>query len=101
MVINHRTVQWCTRLSGEPKALAANGRLRNPWVTRGPHQRSVGHTGQCLVCQSTPRSNGWLRPIWKEITHRTATVVVRCTTQKKARIAFQVYLQRLLAALGL
>jgi hypothetical protein len=32
-------------LSGEPKALAANGRLRNPRVTRGPQQRSVGHTG--------------------------------------------------------
>jgi hypothetical protein len=41
---NHRTVRWCTGLSGEPTALAANGRLRNQRATRGPHQRSVGHT---------------------------------------------------------
>jgi hypothetical protein len=34
-----------TGLSGEPTALAANGRLRNQWATRGPRQRSVGHTG--------------------------------------------------------
>jgi hypothetical protein len=39
----HRTVWWCTGLSGEPKALVANGRLRNPRATRGPQQRSVGH----------------------------------------------------------
>jgi hypothetical protein len=73
----HRTVWWCTRLSGEtsalapkyigdelvalgkrrkaprlkitglsgePKALAANGRLRNPRATHGLRQRSVGYT---------------------------------------------------------
>jgi hypothetical protein len=34
-----------TGLSGEPTALAANGRLRNQRATRGPCQRSVGHTG--------------------------------------------------------
>jgi hypothetical protein len=34
-----------TGLSGEPKALEANGRLRNPRATGGPQQRSVGHTG--------------------------------------------------------
>jgi hypothetical protein len=42
---NHWTVRWCTRLSGEPSALAANGQLRNQRATRGPRQRSVGHTG--------------------------------------------------------
>jgi hypothetical protein len=42
---NHRTVLWCTRLSGEPTALAANGRLRNHRATRSSRQRSVGHTG--------------------------------------------------------
>jgi hypothetical protein len=29
VAINHRTVRWCTRLSGEPTALVANGRLRD------------------------------------------------------------------------
>jgi hypothetical protein len=94
--IIHRTVRWCTGLSGEssaansslsgkgkgvrlkftglsgkPKALAATGRLRNPRATRDPQQRSVGHTGQCLVRQPAPRSNGRMHPIWKEIAHRT------------------------------
>jgi hypothetical protein len=43
--IIHRTIRWCTRLSGEPMVASVNGRLRNPWVTSGPQQRSVGHTG--------------------------------------------------------
>jgi hypothetical protein len=45
MAIIHRTVRWCTGLSGEPTVASTNGRLRNPWATRGPQQRSVGHTG--------------------------------------------------------
>ena len=101
VAINHRTVRWCTGLSGELRALAANGRLRNPRATRGSHQWLVGHTGKCPVRQPTPRPNGRLRIIWKEITHRTATVAVRCTTRQKTRISFQVDLQRLLATLGL
>jgi hypothetical protein len=32
---NHRTVRWCTGLSGEPTVGRANGRPRNPRVTRG------------------------------------------------------------------
>jgi hypothetical protein len=40
----HQTVRWCTGLSGEPTALAVNGQLRNQRATRGPRQRSVGHT---------------------------------------------------------
>jgi hypothetical protein len=32
-LVVHRTVRW------------ANGRPRNPWVTRGPRQRSTGGTG--------------------------------------------------------
>jgi hypothetical protein len=32
---NHRTVRWCTRLSGEPTVSQVNGRPRNPRVTRG------------------------------------------------------------------
>jgi hypothetical protein len=31
----HRTVWWCTRLSGEPMVGRANGRPHNPHVTRG------------------------------------------------------------------
>jgi hypothetical protein len=69
-----------TRLSGEPTALAANSRLRNQRATRGPRQRSVGHTGQCPVRQPDSRPNGRLRPISKEIVHRTLTVHVRWCT---------------------
>src|SRR5688500_2825358 len=35
MAIIHRTVQWCTGLSGEPTVGQANGRPRNPRATRG------------------------------------------------------------------
>jgi hypothetical protein len=38
----HRTVRWCTGLSGEPTVDCANGRPRNPRVTRG---RANGRTG--------------------------------------------------------
>jgi hypothetical protein len=58
-------------------------------------------TGQCPVRQPTPRTNGRMRQMWKEITHRIATVTVWCTTRQKASLAFQVGLQRLLATLGL
>jgi hypothetical protein len=33
-----------TRLSGAPTAPTTNGRQRNQRVTRGPRQRSIGHT---------------------------------------------------------
>jgi hypothetical protein len=103
-----------TGLSGEPTVANANGRPRNLRVTRGLLQRSAGApdcavcTGQCPVRQSAQRSNGRICQIWKEITHRTvyrtgpvAHRTVRCATRQKARMAFQVCLQRLLAALGL
>jgi hypothetical protein len=45
VAINHQTVRWCTGLSGEPTMPAANGRPRDQHATRGPCQRSVGHTG--------------------------------------------------------
>jgi hypothetical protein len=66
--------------------------------------RANGRLGasDCPVRQRDPRHNCRLRPIRKEIVHRTLTVYVRwCTTRQKARFAFQVDLQRLLAALGL
>jgi hypothetical protein len=74
----HRTVRWCTRLSGE---------LTVGCAIRGRHMaRSNGRLGtpDCLVCigqcpvrQPTPRTNSRMRQIWKEIAHRTATVTVR------------------------
>ena len=43
--IIHRTIRWCTGLSGEPTVICANGRPCNPRATRGPRQRSAGGTG--------------------------------------------------------
>jgi hypothetical protein len=100
----------CTGLYGEPTAPTANNCLRDQWATRG---RANGRmvtpdcpvctgqcpmcTGQCPVRQRDQRPNGRLRQKRKEIMHRT----VRGTTRQKARIVFQLDLQRLLAALGL
>jgi hypothetical protein len=100
VAIIHRTVRWCTGLSSEPTAPA-------PTVVRAINARHVARsngrlgapdcpvcTGQCPVRQPAPRSNGRMRPIWKEITHRTsysgcpvAHRTVRCATRQKARIA--------------
>jgi hypothetical protein len=105
--INHRTVWWCTGLSGEPTVGRANGQPQNPRATRGKCQRSDGApdcpvcTGQCLVRQDC---NGRLRQIRKEIRTGQCPVVhrtVRCARRQKARIAFLECTQRLLAALGL
>jgi hypothetical protein len=55
--INHRTVRWCTGLSGEPMVSQANGRPRDPRATRGRANGQKGApdcpvcTGQCLVRQ--------------------------------------------------
>jgi hypothetical protein len=105
--IIHRTVLWCTGLSGAPTVASANGRLRNPQATRGQQQRSVGHTG--LSGAPTDPEDQWSDALDMEgdrapdscsdclVVHRT----VRCTTRQKRSLAFQVGLQRLLAALGL
>jgi hypothetical protein len=79
VAIIHRTVRWYTRLSGEPTIACANGRPCNLRVTRG---RANGRldTLDCPVRQSTPRTNGQMRLIWKAIAHRTATVTVRWCT---------------------
>jgi hypothetical protein len=69
----HRTVRWCTGLSGEPMVDCANGRPRNPRVTRGRANGQMGAlecpvcTGQCLVCQWLQIFNGWLRQFRKAI----------------------------------
>jgi hypothetical protein len=51
----HRTVRWCTGLSGEPTVDCANGRPRNPRATRG---RANGRQGapdsvRCANCRKT------------------------------------------------
>ena len=79
---NHRTVRWCTGLSGEPTVACANGRSHNLHVTRGHANGRQGApdypvcTGQCPVRQLPPRTNGRMRQKRKEIAHRTATVTV-------------------------
>jgi hypothetical protein len=91
--IIHRTVRWCIGLSGEPTVGWANGRPRNPRVTRGrtngrprnprvTRGRTNGQmgapdcpvcTGQCPVRQRLQDSNGRLLHFWKEIGHRTVS----------------------------
>jgi hypothetical protein len=76
-----------TGLSGGAKVPVANGRLRDQRATRGQaNSRLVTPdcpvcTGQCPVRQRARRTNGRLRPIWKEIEHRTCTVHVRWCTR--------------------
>jgi hypothetical protein len=83
MAIIHWTVRWCIRLSGEPTVASANGRPRDLRATRGPQQRSVGHTGLSCVHQTVSGAPTDLEdqrsdaPKRKEIAHRTTTVTVR------------------------
>jgi hypothetical protein len=94
VAIIHRTVRWCTRLSGEPTIACANGRPRNLCATRGLLQRSAGAPdcpvciGQCPMRQSAQRSNGRMRLIWKEIAHWTVyrTCPVRHSTEGRNRL---------------
>jgi hypothetical protein len=97
---NHRTVRWCTGLSGEPTVGRANGRPRNPRVTRGQANGQMG-APDYPVRQRLQIFNGRLRQIRKAICTGHATVTVRCATRQKARITFLDCSQRLLAALGL
>jgi hypothetical protein len=107
---NHRTIRWCIGLFGEPTIGRANGRPRNPCVTRGRANGMMGApdcpvcTGQCSVRQRLQIFNGRLRQNRKEISTVQCLVVhrtVRCASRQKARIAFLDCSQRLLAALGL
>jgi hypothetical protein len=110
----HQSVRWCTGLSDEPTVASTNGWLRNPRATRGPRQRSVGHTGLSGVhrtvsgaptdpedqrSDATDMEGDRAPDSYSDcpVVHRT----VRCTTRQKASLAFQVGLQRLLAVLGL
>jgi hypothetical protein len=84
--IIHRTVWWCTGLSGEPRVASAT-------VGHAIHERRVARTngrqgapdcpvctGQCLVRHRARNCNGRLRLIWKAIAHRTAIGTVRWCT---------------------
>jgi hypothetical protein len=79
---NHRTVRWCPRLSDEPKAPAptVGNAITGRCVARANGQLVTLDcpvcTRQCPVRQWDQRSNSQLRPISKEIGHRTATVHV-------------------------
>jgi hypothetical protein len=112
--IIHWTVRWCTGLSGEPTVASANGRLHNPRVTRDPQQQSVGHTrlsGVHRTVSGAPTDPEDQRSDAPDMegdhvpdSYSDCSVVprcVRCTTRQKASLAFQVGLERLLAALGL
>jgi hypothetical protein len=69
----------CTGLSGEPTVGWANGRPRNPRVTRGQANGQMGApgcpvcTGQCPVRQRLQDCNGRLVHLWKEIRHQTVS----------------------------
>jgi hypothetical protein len=54
--INHRTVRWCTGLSGEPTVGRANGRPRNPRATRGRAngQKGAPDSVRCADGSETP-----------------------------------------------
>jgi hypothetical protein len=73
----------CTGLSGEPTVGRANGRPRNPRVTRGRANGLKGApdcpvcTGQCPVRQRLQTANGRLRQSRKEIRTGQCPVVHR------------------------
>jgi hypothetical protein len=95
--IIHRTVRWCTGLSGEPTVGRANGRPRNPRVTRGRANGQMGAPDSVRCANDSKSSTVGCARIGKQ----SAPESVRCTTRQKARIAFLDCSQRLLAALGL
>jgi hypothetical protein len=84
--IIHRTVRWCTELSGEPTVASAT-------VGRAIHGRRVARangrqgapdcpvcTGQCSVRQLARSCNGCLRQKRKEIGTGPSTVTVQWRT---------------------
>jgi hypothetical protein len=112
----HRTVrcapdcpvsQRSARANGRPRILRAtrglvNGRKEAPDCPVCTGLSGVHRTVRCA--RSTTVGNGRLRCLWKEIGHRTVSGVhrtVRCARRQKAKMAFQICSQRLLAALGL
>jgi hypothetical protein len=105
--IIHRTVRWCTGPSGEPTAASANGRpaifarhVVAPtvgWAHRTVSGAPTDPEDQRSAALHMERNQAPYMNSSCPVVHRA----VRCTTRQKARLAFQVGLQRLLAALGL
>jgi hypothetical protein len=60
--INHWTVRWCTGLSGEPTVGQANGRPRNPLMTRGRPNGLKGHRTVRCALDSVRCANGSKSP---------------------------------------
>jgi hypothetical protein len=79
--IIHRTVRWCTELSGEP-TIASAIRGRRVARTNGRHgaPNCPVYTRQCPVRQLAWRCNGRLRQKRKEIGTGPSTVTVRWRT---------------------
>jgi hypothetical protein len=107
VAIIYWTVRWCTGLSGEPTAPAPMViRAINARHMAAPMVERVHRTVRCAL--DSVRCANRFRGATVDCARfgrksRTghATVAVRCATRQKARIAFLVDLQRLLAALGL
>jgi hypothetical protein len=98
MAKNHRTVRWCTGLSGEPTVgrVIHGRRVAEPTARRG--HRIVRCAPDSVRC-----TNGSQAPTvgFAKEGKKSAPDSVRCTRRQKARIAFLECTQRLLAALGL
>jgi hypothetical protein len=96
----HRTVRWANGARGQRSAAKSTGDM---W----PIQRSLGRTGLSGASRrpkvqrsASPENKGdraTNRHCSCPVVHRT----VQCTTRQNARIAFQLNLHELLAALGL
>jgi hypothetical protein len=77
---NLRTVRWCTGLSDGAPDCPVSQRRSRPTVGYAISGRRVARSNSRLgtsdysVRQPVPRPNGRLRPIWKEIVHRTYTI---------------------------
>ena len=109
----HRTVRCApdcpvSQRSAGPTVGRAIGARHVAEPTVGRKHRTVrcapDMSGAPTVRRSDSDSNGRMRCLWKQIGHRTVSGVhrtVRCARRQKARMAFQICSQRLLAALGL
>ena len=109
----HRTVRCApdcpvSQRSAGPTVGRAIGARHVAEPTVGKGHRTVrcapDMSGAPTVRRSASESNGRMSFLWKQIGHRTVSGVhrtVRCARRQKARMAFQICSQRLLAALGL
>jgi hypothetical protein len=62
----HRTVRWCTGLSGEPTVDRANGGPRNPRVTRGRANGLMGAPDSVRCANSSKSSTDGCARIGKK-----------------------------------